>query len=53
MHRAGTDRGGRDGQPDLHYENVVDSGDSWVMVDPKPVIGDPEFGLAPLLRRRL
>ncbi|MDQ6656907.1 MAG: aminoglycoside phosphotransferase family protein [Actinomycetota bacterium] len=38
---------------DLHYENVVDGGDSWVVVDPKPVVGDPEFALAPLLWRRL
>lgn len=38
---------------DLHYENVVDGGGSWVVVDPKPVVGDPEFALAPLLWRRL
>ncbi|HEX3812469.1 MAG TPA: aminoglycoside phosphotransferase family protein [Mycobacteriales bacterium] len=38
---------------DLHYENVVDDAGSWVVVDPKPVVGDPEFALAPLLWRRL
>ncbi|MGW4111814.1 aminoglycoside phosphotransferase family protein [Actinosynnema sp. NPDC004786] len=38
---------------DLHYENVL-RGDRepWVMIDPKPLSGDPEFGVIPLLWNR-
>ncbi|MBB5807744.1 streptomycin 6-kinase [Saccharothrix ecbatanensis] len=38
---------------DLHYENVL-RGDRepWVMIDPKPLAGDPEFGVIPLLWNR-
>lgn len=38
---------------DLHYENVL-RGDRepWLMIDPKPLSGDPEFGVFPLLRNR-
>lgn len=39
---------------DLHYENVLSGrGDAWVVIDPKPMIGDPEYAVAPLLWRRL
>jgi streptomycin 6-kinase len=38
---------------DLHYANVIrDWNGHWVCVDPKPVIGPPEYGLAPLIWRR-
>jgi streptomycin 6-kinase len=37
---------------DLHYENVLWGGGSWVMIDPKPIAGDPEFSVLPLLWNR-
>ena len=38
---------------DLHYENILSGPDgNWLAIDPKPVAGDPEFALAPLLWRR-
>ena len=39
---------------DLHYGNVL-RGDRepWLVIDPKPLAGDPEFGVAPLLWNRL
>ncbi len=39
---------------DLHYGNVL-RGDRepWLVMDPKPLAGDPEFGVAPLLWNRL
>jgi streptomycin 6-kinase len=38
---------------DLHYENVLPGPNgNWLAIDPKPVAGDPEFALAPLLWRR-
>jgi streptomycin 6-kinase len=38
---------------DLHYENVL-RGDRepWLMIDPKPLAGDPEYGVIPLLWNR-
>ena len=38
---------------DLHYENVL-RGDRepWLMIDPKPLAGDPEFSVIPLLWNR-
>ncbi|QQQ77241.1 aminoglycoside/hydroxyurea antibiotic resistance kinase [Saccharothrix sp. 6-C] len=38
---------------DLHYENVL-RGDRepWLMIDPKPLAGDREFGMIPLLWNR-
>jgi streptomycin 6-kinase len=38
---------------DLHYENVL-RGDRepWLMIDPKPLAGDREFGVIPLLWNR-
>ena len=38
---------------DMHYWNVLaGSREPWLLIDPKPIVGDPEFGLAPLLWRR-
>jgi streptomycin 6-kinase len=37
---------------DLHYENVLHGPDGWRMIDPKPITGDPEFGVIPLLWNR-
>ena len=38
---------------DLHYENVL-RGDRepWLMIDPKPLSGDPEYCVIPLLWNR-
>ncbi len=38
---------------DLHFENVL-AGDRepWLVIDPKPLAGDPEFGVIPLLWNR-
>ena len=39
---------------DIHYENVLaGEREAWLVVDPKVVIGDPEYGLAQLLFTRL
>ena len=39
---------------DLHYADVLASGrEPWLAVDPKVVVGDPEFGIAQLLWTRL
>jgi streptomycin 6-kinase len=39
---------------DLHYENVLRGERSpWLAVDPKPVVGDPERGIAELLFTRV
>lgn len=38
---------------DLHYENVLrGTREPWLLIDPKPIAGDPEFGLTPLLWNR-
>lgn len=38
---------------DLHYQNVLRAErEPWLMIDPKPLAGDPEFGLIPLLWNR-
>ncbi|MEU4742028.1 aminoglycoside phosphotransferase family protein [Actinosynnema sp. NPDC023658] len=38
---------------DLHYENVLrGEREPWVMIDPKPLSGDPEFAVIPLLWNR-
>jgi streptomycin 6-kinase len=34
---------------DLHHHNILRHGDSWVAIDPKPMAGEPEFDIAPLL----
>jgi streptomycin 6-kinase len=39
---------------DMHYQNVLaGERDPWLVIDPKVIRGDAEFGLAPLLWRRL
>lgn len=39
---------------DIHYENVLaGKREPWLAVDPKTVIGDPEYGIAQLLWTRL
>ncbi|GAB2974343.1 aminoglycoside phosphotransferase family protein [Amycolatopsis acidiphila] len=39
---------------DLHYENVLaGTREPWLVIDPKPVAGDPEFGVIPLLWNRM
>lgn len=39
---------------DLHYDDVLaGTREPWLVVDPKVVVGDPEFGAAQLLWRRL
>lgn len=39
---------------DLHYENVLRAErEPWLVIDPKPIAGDPEFGLIALLWNRL
>lgn len=43
---------------DFHYGNVLarpsdaDAAEEWVAIDPKPLVGDPEFDVLPLLRNR-
>ncbi|MFC5287296.1 aminoglycoside phosphotransferase family protein [Actinokineospora guangxiensis] len=38
---------------DLHFENVLAGGrEPWLVIDPKPLAGDPEFGVIPLLWNR-
>ena len=39
---------------DLHYENVLrGTREPWLLIDPKPIAGDLEFGLIPLLWNRI
>jgi len=36
---------------DLHAENVLRAQrEPWLVIDPKPLVGEPEFGLAPIIR---
>lgn len=38
---------------DLHYGNMIrDWEQNWLCIDPKPVVGVPEYALAPLIWRR-
>lgn len=38
---------------DLHYFNVLRGGrEPWLVIDPKPIAGDPEFAVIPLLWNR-
>jgi streptomycin 6-kinase len=38
----------------MHYQNVLaGEREHWLVIDPKVIRGDAEFGLAPLLWRRL
>jgi streptomycin 6-kinase len=39
---------------DLHYENVLaGQREDWLVIDPKPVSGDPHYELSPMLWNRL
>ncbi|CRK61726.1 Streptomycin 6-kinase [Alloactinosynnema sp. L-07] len=39
---------------DLHYENVLrGEREPWLVIDPKPIAGDPEFGVLALLWNRI
>ncbi|GAB3583816.1 aminoglycoside phosphotransferase family protein [Amycolatopsis endophytica] len=38
---------------DLHYENVLaGTREPWLVIDPQPIAGDPEYGVIPLLWNR-
>ncbi|WP_019876058.1 aminoglycoside phosphotransferase family protein [Sporichthya polymorpha] len=38
---------------DLHYENVLAADrDPWLVIDPKPLSGDPHYEIAPMLTNR-
>ncbi|HEX5407283.1 MAG TPA: aminoglycoside phosphotransferase family protein [Pseudonocardiaceae bacterium] len=38
---------------DLHYFNVLRGERApWLLIDPKPIMGDPEFGVIPMLWNR-
>jgi streptomycin 6-kinase len=34
---------------DLHHHNILDAGGRYVAIDPKPMLGEPEFDVAPFL----
>ena len=34
---------------DFHHYNLLRNGDHWVTIDPKPVVGEPEFDIPPFL----
>ena len=34
---------------DFHHHNLLRHGDGWVVIDPKPMVGEPEFDVATLL----
>jgi streptomycin 6-kinase len=34
---------------DFHHHNLLRHGDAWVVIDPKPMVGDPEFDVPPFL----
>lgn len=34
---------------DLHHHNLLSHGDGWVVIDPKPMVGDPEFDVPTFL----
>jgi streptomycin 6-kinase len=34
---------------DFHHHNLLSHGDSWVVIDPKPMVGDPEFDVPTFL----
>lgn len=34
---------------DFHHHNVLDAGDRFVAIDPKPMLGEPEFDVPPFL----
>lgn len=49
----GPDSGSSLVNQDLHYENVLAGRrEPWLVIDPQPLAGDPEFGVIPLLWNR-
>jgi streptomycin 6-kinase len=51
VEEAGTD--GRMIHGDLHYENVLAADrEPWLVIDPKPMAGDPHYEVAPMLWNR-
>jgi len=38
---------------DFHHYNILSSGDAWLAIDPKGIIGEPEFDLAPFLENEV
>ncbi len=48
---AATDGAGAFLHGDFNPGNVLSSGRGWMVIDPKPMIGDPEFDLFPLLEQ--
>jgi streptomycin 6-kinase len=34
---------------DFHHHNILDAGDRYVAIDPKPMLGEPEFDVPPFL----
>ncbi len=34
---------------DFHHHNLLSHGDRWVAIDPKPMVGEPEFDVPPFL----
>lgn len=49
----GPTAGGQLVNGDLHYENVLAGHrEPWLAIDPKPLTGDPEYAVAPLVWRR-
>src|SRR5207248_211001 len=37
------------GDGDFHHHNLLRHGDGWVVIDPKPMVGEAEFDVATLL----
>ena len=38
---------------DLHHDNILSSGDGWLAIDPKGVLGDPAWEVGPYLYNNL
>lgn len=38
---------------DFHHYNILSSGSEWLAIDPKGIIGEPEFDLAPFLENEV
>jgi streptomycin 6-kinase len=38
---------------DLHHDNILKNGDSWLVIDPKGVIGEPAYEVAAFIRNPL
>ena len=34
---------------DLHHHNILDAGTRYIAIDPKPMLGEPEFDVPPFL----